>query len=78
MFLNVWEVIGPFSNYIIYLGVAIYYAVSNGCDVIPGHTIGLYRNEDTRNIYYEAEGKWKKAIKAMVRLISLVKIFDIF
>ena len=62
--LAIWEVLGPFSNFAIYVGVALYYHISGGCDAIKGHTVGVYKNHS--NIYYEAEERWIPAIKNMV------------
>ena len=64
LLLAIWEVLGPFSNFAIYVGVALYYHISGGCDVIIGHTVGLYKNHS--NIYFEAEERWIPAIKSMV------------
>ena len=61
---------GPFANYLIYLGICAYYIETKGCDVIKGHTVGLYKDHTSQNIYYEAEGQWSEAIKSMVSFFS--------
>ena len=57
---------GPFSNYIIFVGIAIYYNCTEGRDMIPGHAVGLYNDPDSNNVYFQAEKKWTHAIKEMV------------
>ena len=39
--LNIWDALGPFSNYAIYLAVALYFYVTRGCDVMETHNIAL-------------------------------------
>ena len=36
------------------------------CDVIKSHSIAIYKNFTSQNIFYEAEGKWSLAIKELV------------
>ena len=61
-----WEVCGPFANYLIYFGVAIYYKWTKGYDVIRGHTVGLHKDPISKNVYFEADKKWQNGIKEMV------------
>ena len=57
---------GPFASYAIYLGIGVYFQISQGCDVIKSHSIAIYKNFTSQNIFYEAEGKWSLAIKELV------------